>query len=66
MHAKVKGAGCGDGLLGLVELSPSFAKQDNLLLARVVAHPKHSTYLPGQPITNACYPVQEHLSWYPQ
>ena len=43
LHAKVKGAGCGDGLLGLVEPSPSFAKQHDLLLARVVAHPKNNT-----------------------
>ena len=45
LHAKVKGAGCGDGLLGLVEPSPSFAKQHDLLLARVVAHPKNNTVL---------------------
>ena len=43
LHAKVKGDGCGDGLLGLVEPSPSFAKQHDLSLARVVAHPKNNT-----------------------
>ncbi|CAH3157892.1 unnamed protein product, partial [Porites lobata] len=32
-----------DCLLGLVEPSPSFAKQHDLLLARVVAHPKNNT-----------------------
>ena len=43
LHAKVKGAGCGDGLLGLVEPSASFPKQHDLLLARVVAHPESNT-----------------------
>ena len=43
LHVKVNGAGCGDGLLGLVEPSPSFAKQHDLLLARVVAHPNSNT-----------------------
>ena len=43
LHAKVKGAKCGDGVLGLMEPSPSFAKQHNLLLAHVVAHLKDNT-----------------------
>ena len=41
--AKVRGSECGDGLLGLVEPSSSFARQHDLLLARVVVHPKDNT-----------------------
>ena len=37
LHAKVKGAMCGDGLLGIVEPSPGFAEQHDLLLDRVIA-----------------------------
>jgi len=42
LPAKFKGAECGDGLLGLVEPSPGFAEQHDLLLAQVVAQPKEN------------------------
>ena len=42
LPAKFKGAECGDGVLGIVEPSPGFAKQHDLLLARVVAQPKEN------------------------
>ena len=40
LPAKFKGAVCGDSVLGIVEPSPGFAKQHDLLLARVLAQPK--------------------------
>lgn len=40
LPAKFKGAEC--GVLGLVEPFPGFAEQHDLLLARVVAHPKEN------------------------
>lgn len=40
LPAKFKRAECGDGVLGLVEPSPGFAEQHDLLLAQVVAQPK--------------------------
>ena len=42
LPARFKGAECGDGVLGIVEPSPHFAKQHDLLLARVVTQPKEN------------------------
>ena len=36
LTARCKGAECGDGVLGIVQPSPRFAEQHDLLLARVV------------------------------
>ena len=43
LHVKLKGADCGDSLLGLVEPSLNFSRQHDLLLAHVVAHRKDNT-----------------------
>ena len=40
LPAKFKGAVCGNSVIGIVEPSPGFAEQHNLLLARVLAQPK--------------------------
>ena len=40
LPAKFKGDVCGGGVLGMVEPSPGFAEQHDLLLARVLAQPK--------------------------
>jgi len=42
LPARFKGAECGDGILGIVEPSPRFAEQHDLLLARVVTQPKEN------------------------
>lgn len=54
--AKFKEAECGDGVLGLVEPSPGFAKQHDLLLARVVAQPKE-TMVPVHVVNPSPTPV---------
>ena len=40
LPAKFKGAKCNDGVLGIVEPSPGFVEQHDLLLACVVTRPK--------------------------
>jgi len=42
LPARFKGAECGDGILVIVEPSPRFAEQHDLLLARVVTQPKEN------------------------
>ena len=42
LPAKLKGADCSDGVLGVVESSPGFAERHDLLLARVIAQPKEN------------------------
>ena len=67
LPAKFKGAECSDGVLGLVEPSPGFAKQHDLFLARVVAQPKENM-LPVCVVNLSPTPVTlyQNLCWYLQ